>query len=77
MVPPPTFFRLVYRSFDHIVFDHDKNDEVYAAQGFDLEHASKVFPGYVLERQDTRYTREARNQVIGEVFGMSCLSCIP
>ena len=69
MVPPPKVFRLVYRSFERFQFDDDKSAEVEADRGFDLNYATEIFPGYVLERQDTRYTQEARYQAIGEIFG--------
>ncbi len=46
-------FRLVYRSFDQIEFDTAKNDEVFELRGFDLAYVSRLFPGYVLEREDT------------------------
>jgi hypothetical protein len=52
-----------------IEFDPVKNDEVFAERGFDLAYVSRMFPGYVLEREDTRPYRERRYQVIGEVVG--------
>lgn len=54
MAPPPRPFRLVYRAFDRIEFDPGKSDEVLEARGFDLGYVSRIFPGYVLEREDTR-----------------------
>ena len=61
-------FRLVYRTFDRVEFDSIKNDEILGRRGFDLAYVSRIFPGYVLEREDTRY-REPRYQVIGELLG--------
>lgn len=69
MTPPPLPFRLVYRAFEHFEFDPDKSREVLETRGFDLSYASRVFPGYVLERQDTRRYSERRFQVIGELLG--------
>ena len=68
MVPPPRAFRLVWRAFDSFEFDDAKNEELVAYRGFDFYYASTLFPGYVLERVDTRFRRETRYQVIGEVF---------
>jgi uncharacterized DUF497 family protein len=68
MVPPPTAFRLVYRAFDAFEFDPAKDAEVFVWRAFDLSYVSGMFPGYVLERRDTR-SKEPRFQVIGEVFG--------
>jgi uncharacterized DUF497 family protein len=69
-VPPaPRPFRLVYRAFERIEFDPAKNDEVFERRGFDLAYVSRVFPGYVLEREDTRDYPEPRYQVIGELLG--------
>ena len=68
MTPPPQPFRLMYRAFDAYEFDPDKNDEVFEVRGFDLAYARQVFPGYVLEREDTRGYDEPRFQVIGEVM---------
>lgn len=63
-------FRLVYRAFDDFEFDPAKSDEILERRGFDLMYARRVFPAYVLEREDTRqgYT-ERRFQLIGEVLG--------
>ena len=69
MTPPPKAFRLVYRAFDQVEFDPVKSDEVYEARGFDLGHVSRIFPGYVLEREDTRGYDEPRFQVVGELSG--------
>jgi len=69
MPPPPRPFRLVYRAFRRIEFDAAKNDQIFAARGFDLAYISRIFPGYVLEREDTRGYRELRWQVIGELLG--------
>ncbi len=69
MTPPPRPFRLVYRAFDRVEFDPAKSDEVFEARGFDLEYVSRIFPGYVLEREDTRGYAEPRFQVIGELLG--------
>lgn len=66
-LPPP--FRWVYRDFRWIDYDPVKNDEVFEARGFDLAHVARMFPGYVLERRDTRRYREVRYQAIGEVLG--------
>jgi uncharacterized DUF497 family protein len=66
---PPRPFRLVWREFDRIGFDRSKSDEVLAARGFDLAFISHMFPGFVLERQDTRPYRETRYQAIGELLG--------
>lgn len=69
MPSPPRPFRLVYRTFDRIEFDPAKNDKVFELRGFDLAYVSRLFPGYVLEREDTRDYPEPRYQVIGEVLG--------
>ena len=69
MTPPPRPFRLVYRAFDVFEFDPAKSDEVLELRGFDLAYARRVFPGYVLEREDTRGYAEPRFQVIGELLG--------
>ena len=69
MTPPPRPFRLVYRAFERVEFDPGKSAEVLEARGFDLGFISRIFPGYVLERQDTRRYDEARFQVIGELMG--------
>lgn len=69
MTPPPRPFRLVYRAFDAFEFDTAKSDEVFELRGFDLAYARRVFPGYVLEREDTREDYgEPRFRVIGEVL---------
>ena len=65
----PKPFRLVYRTFDRIGFNPRKSDEVFAERGFDLAYVSRIFPGYVLEREDTRGYAETRYQAIGEVLG--------
>ena len=69
MTRPPKAFRLVYRAFDQIEFDPVKNEEVYEERGFDLGYVSRIFPGYVLEREDTRSHDEPRFQVVGELSG--------
>jgi uncharacterized DUF497 family protein len=66
---PPRSFRLVYRSFAAVDFDPVKSDEVLAARGFDLAYVARVFPGFVLEREDTRRYSETRYQVIAELSG--------
>jgi uncharacterized DUF497 family protein len=63
--PPPRPFRLVYRAFDRIEFDPAKSDAVFDLRGFDLAYARRVFPGYVLEREDYG---EPRFCAIGEVL---------
>ena len=69
MTPSPRPFRLVYRAFDAFEFDPAKSDEVFELRGFDLAYARRVFPGYVLEREDTREDYgEPRFRVIGEVL---------
>ena len=69
MTLPPRPFRLVYRAFDAFEFDPAKSDEVFELRGFDLAYARRVFPGYVLEREDTREDYgEPRFRVIGEVL---------
>ena len=69
MTPPPRPFRLVYRTFDAFEFDPAKSEEVFEVRGFDLAYARRVFPGYVLEREDTREDYgEPRFRVIGEVL---------
>jgi uncharacterized DUF497 family protein len=65
----PRPFRLVWREFDQIGFNPSKSDEELAARGFDLAFISHMFPGFVLEREDTRPYREARYQAIGELLG--------
>ena len=69
MTPPPRQFRLVYRAFETVEFDPAKSDEVFEARGFDLGFISRIFPGYVLEREDTLGYDEPRFQVIGELLG--------
>jgi len=69
MTPPPSPYRLVYRSFDRIDWHGAKSNEVLQARGFDLGFASRLFPGWVLERRDTRSYREVRYQAIGEILG--------
>ena len=65
----PRPFRLVYRAFPEIEFDPAKSDEIFELRGFDLAYVSRMFPGYVLEREDTRWYSEPRYQAIGEVLG--------
>lgn len=68
MTPPPRPFRLVYRAFDRFEFDPAKSDAVFELRGFDLAYARQMFPGYVLEREDTREGYgETRYRVIGQV----------
>ena len=69
MTPPPKPYRLVYRAFNRVEFDPAKSDEVLAGRGFDLGYVSRIFPGYVLERPDTRAYSEPRFKVIGELLG--------
>jgi uncharacterized DUF497 family protein len=64
-----TPWRLVWRDFDAIAYDPNKSDAILAVRGFDLEYVSRIFPGYVLERQDTRRYSERRFQAIGELLG--------
>jgi uncharacterized DUF497 family protein len=66
---PPRPYRLVYRAFDRFEFDQGKSAAILEVRGFDLGYVSRVFPGYVLERQDTRPYSEPRFQVIGELLG--------
>ena len=65
----PRPFRLVYRSFDRIDFDPRKSDEIFAHRGFDLAYVARIFPGTVLEREDTRSYAEKRYQALGELLG--------
>ena len=65
----PGPWRLVWREFAQVEFDPRKSDLIFAVRGFDLAHAARVFPGFVLERQDTRPYPEPRFQVIGELLG--------
>ena len=69
MPPKPQAFRLVYRAFERFEFDPAKSAEILEARGFDLAYIRRIFPGYVLERQDTRPYPEPRFQVIGELLG--------
>lgn len=69
MTPPPKPYRLVYRAFDLVEFDPAKSNEVLEGRGFDLGYVSRIFPGYVLERPDTRAYSELRFKVIGELLG--------
>ena len=69
MTPPPRPFRPVYCAFDGVEFDPAKSEEVFEARGFDLGYVSRIFPGYVLEREDARGYAEPRFQVIGELLG--------
>ena len=62
-------FRLVYRSFDRVVFDRVKSDNIFTLRGFDLAYASVVFPGYVLERPASLHPAEPRIQVLAELAG--------
>ena len=59
----------MHRDFDAFEFDPAKSDAVFALRGFDLAYARRVFPGYVLEREDTREGYDERRfRVIGEVL---------
>ena len=69
MVPPPSPFRVVFRSFRGIEFDVRKSDEVFNEREFDFEYVSRIFQNYVLERKDTRHKDEVRYQAIGEISG--------
>jgi len=66
----PRPFRLVYREFDRIGYDPAKSDEVLSGRGFDLAVVARIFPGFVLEREDTRGYDETRYQAIGDLLGM-------
>lgn len=66
---PQRPFRLVYREFDRFAFDPRKSDEILAERGFDLAFVATMFPGFVLEREDTRGYDETRFQAIGELLG--------
>lgn len=68
-MPPPHPFQLVYRTFGEITFDPAKSDEIFELRGFDLAYVSRMFPGMVLERPDTRSYSERRYQAIGNVLG--------
>lgn len=68
-MPPPRSFRPVYRAFREISFDPDKSDAIFELRGFDLAYVSRMFPGIVLERPDTRPYVEPRFQAIGDVLG--------
>ena len=48
---------------------------VYAERDFDLAFVSRMFPGYVMEREDVRPYGERRYQAIGEILGEVSLSC--
>ena len=65
----PGPWRLVWREFRQIEFDPSKSDLVLAERGCDLAHVARVFPGFVLEREDRRLYSELRYQVIGELLG--------
>ncbi len=73
MSHPTHPFRLVYRSFDRVVYDRVKSDNIFTLRGFDLDCAGHVFPGYVLERAATHHPAEARFLVLGETGGMVLL----
>ncbi|MDR3538473.1 MAG: hypothetical protein P4L71_18400 [Acetobacteraceae bacterium] len=66
-------FRLAYRSFDRVVYDRVKSDNIFTLRGFDLACAGHVFPGYVLERAATHHPAEARFLVLGETGGLVLL----
>jgi len=66
-MPPSRQFHRVYRSFDEITFDPGKSDEVLAERGFDLGYIAGMFPGHVLEREDTRPYPEPRYPAIGTI----------
>jgi uncharacterized DUF497 family protein len=68
-VSPPRRFRPVYRAFDGIDFDPRESDEILADRGFDLAYIARMFPGRVLEREETRFYRENRYQEIGDMLG--------
>jgi uncharacterized DUF497 family protein len=68
MAPPP-IFRRVYRTFERIGYDPRKSDDILAERGFDLAFIATMFPGVVLEREDTRGYNETRYQAIGELLG--------
>jgi uncharacterized protein len=42
---------------------------VYAERDFDLAFVSRMFPGYVMQREDVRPYGETRYQAIGEIVG--------
>jgi uncharacterized DUF497 family protein len=70
MMPKLRPLRLVYRAFDRIEFDLVKSEMVLEERGFDLAYASRIFPGYVLEREDTRQGYDERCfKVTGELLG--------
>lgn len=47
-----------------------KSDAVLEARGFDMAHAGRLFPGYVLEQESTRWDYgERRLKTIGELMG--------
>lgn len=66
---PKRVWRLVWREFACIGFDPRKSDEVFAERGFDLAFIARMFPSYVLEREDTRPYPETRYQAIGALLG--------
>lgn len=63
-------FRLMHRSFDRVVYDRVKSDNVFALRGFDLGCVGTLFPGYVLERPASLRPGEPNFQVLGEVGGV-------
>ena len=69
MVPPPSAFKWIFRSFRSIEYNMSKNAEVRDDRHFDFAYVSRIFENYVLERRDTRHTREIRYQAIGEISG--------
>ena len=69
MTPPPAAFRLVYRSFDRVTYDPVKSDDILARRGFDLPYLKRMFPGWVLERSETRHCHDVRYQAVGEMLG--------
>jgi hypothetical protein len=69
MSHPANPFRLAYRSFDRVVFERIKSDNLFALRGFDLAYAGHAFPGYVLERPASAHPAEARFQVLAELGG--------
>ena len=66
---PPRPYRPVFRAFDRIIFDQGKSDMVYDERDFDLAYVSRIFPGFVLEREDNRPYGETRYRAIGELPG--------
>lgn len=69
-MPPQRPFRRVYRDFPEVDFDPAKSDAILEARGFDLAYIARIFPGIVIEREDTRGYGETRYQAIGEVDGV-------